>query len=132
MVKAKYSKIFDSPNRLEVTWDADIIDMIRCKYIMKAYRQFDVIKNVNVMSKELITGLKELRNILNLRFQGLLFAFDFESKNLRDKFMNSLVKNGLICNPTKDFTIRLRPNLFVNVKEIEHALSILKNADSSL
>ena len=32
MVREKFSKIFDEAIRLEVTWDADIIDMVRCKY----------------------------------------------------------------------------------------------------
>ena len=35
MVKKKFSKIFNKPIRLEVTWDADLIDMVRCNYIMK-------------------------------------------------------------------------------------------------
>lgn len=132
MVKDKFAKIFKTPTRLEVTWDADLIDMIRCKYVMKAMQQYDVIKNVQARSEELYSGLHGLKNICNLRNQGLLFAFDFDSRSNRDKFMESLVKNGLICNPTKDLTIRLRPNLFVNKEEVNHALNILELADQSI
>ena len=37
---------FNNPIRLEVTWDGDAVDMVRCKYIIKAYEKYSVKKNV--------------------------------------------------------------------------------------
>ena len=39
MVKKKFSKIFSTPIRLEVTWDSNIIDMLRGEFIVKAYNK---------------------------------------------------------------------------------------------
>ena len=59
MVNEKFSNIFKKPIRLEVTWDADIIDMIRCKYIIKTYKELNILKNVNKKSQLLIEGLSK-------------------------------------------------------------------------
>ncbi|NQT26790.1 aminotransferase class III-fold pyridoxal phosphate-dependent enzyme [candidate division KSB1 bacterium] len=132
MVRDKFSKIFESPIRLEVTWDADLIDMIRCRYIIKAFEEYSILNNVNKMGQRLKSGLLTLNNLTNIRSCGLLLAFDFNSKNIRDKFVKLILQQGLICNPTRDITVRLRPNLGVNKKEVDHALEIIKKADDLL
>ena len=102
--------------------------MIRCKYIIKAYEQGDVLLNVREMSLILSDGLRKINELKNVRHCGLLFAFDFDSKVRRDSFLNQLIDERMLCNPTGDKTIRLRPNLFVSIDEIEHSLSIIKAA----
>ena len=59
-VQDKFSKIFKSPLRLEVTWDADIIDMIRCNYIMKVFEEESLLENVNNKSEIFLKNLKIL------------------------------------------------------------------------
>ncbi len=132
MVKEKFAKIFENSVRLEVTWDGNIMDMVTCKYIIRAYQEYDVLRNVQLMNNKLKNGLMKMRNIMNLRECGLLFAFDFNSKEKRDKFVRCLYDNGMICNPTRDFTVRLRPNLCLTSKEVDHALEIFKKADDLL
>jgi L-lysine 6-transaminase len=127
-VQKKFAKIFNNSIRLEVTWDADIMDMLRCKYIIKAYKEDDVLKNVLKMSSRLSKGLSNIDGLLNIRNCGLLFAFDFLEKSQRDIFLNQLLKNNMLCNPTGEKTIRLRPNLLVKSEEIENSLSIIKLA----
>ena len=122
----KFSKIFQNPIRLEVTWDADIMDMIRCKYIMHVFKETDVMQNVNTMADQLKNGLSATSSLQNIRNCGLLFAFDFEEKSQRDIFVNELTNNKMLCNPTRDKTIRLRPNLCVTAEEVDHALSIIQ------
>ena len=106
--------------------------MIRCKYIIAAYKENHILQNVNSMSDLLFSGLRKMNNIMNIRKCGLVFAFDFISKENRDKFMSFLIEHGFICNPTRDITIRLRPNLNVNEDEISHAINILNDADNIL
>ncbi len=127
-VKNKFAKIFENSIRLEVTWDSDIIDMLRCKYIIQAYQEGNVLSNVRKMSSVLKEGLEKISELENVRYCGLLFAFDFDSKARRDSFLNQLIDKRMLCNPTGDKTIRLRPNLFVSIDEIEHSLSIIKAA----
>ena len=106
-------KIFNNPIRLEVTWDADVVDMVRCRFILKAYNKHNVLDNVKKMSLLFSDELKKLKMLKNIRSQGLLFAFDLETSKIRNKFVEVLFKNNMICNPTRDKTIRLRPHLLI-------------------
>ena len=132
MAKRKFANIFDIPNRLEATWDADLVDMVRCKYILRTYQKDGILDNVNKMGKLLVEGLAGMKQLENTRGTGLLIAFDFDSKEKRDKFFNGLRSEGLICNPTLDQTMRFRPNLNVSSDEINHALEIIRRVDNSL
>ena len=128
MAKEKYGEIFSAQNsiRLEVTWDGDVSDMVRCKYIMKAYEEDNILDNVNKQSDTLVRGLSEIDGILNLRNCGLIIGFDLPNSQKRDILVEKLYKNGLICNKTGVKSIRLRPNLNLNENEVERALSIFK------
>ena len=131
MVNKKFSNIFKKPIRLEVTWDADLIDMVRCKFVIKALIKNNILKNVKERSDQLKEGLLKIRGIKNLRNAGLLLAFDLENKNLRDKLVTSLFEKNMIVNPTKDNTIRLRPPLSVSTLEIDEAINIIKSSMNS-
>jgi len=128
MVKKKFNNIFKKPIRLEVTWDADIVDMVRCKYIIEAYKKDNVIQNVKSTSKLFLKKLNNIKDILNIRNSGLLFAIDLRNIKIRDKFVDSLTKYGLLCNPTKNNTVRFRPFLSVNNQEIDLASNIIEKA----
>ena len=132
MVKEKFSKIFSTPIRLEVTWDSNIIDMLRGEYIVKAYKEFKILENVNAMGNKLRRGLDETKNLKNIRNTGLLFAFDFETESIRNKFVNKLYKNQMLCNKSGKKTVRFRPNLNINRDEINKAIDIIKKVDNSL
>tara|TARA_R110002167_G_scaffold91897_3_gene247062 strand:- start:6294 stop:7460 length:1167 start_codon:yes stop_codon:yes gene_type:complete len=126
MVKESHSKVFDFPKRLSVTFDGDLIDMVRCKYIIKAIQKNNLIENATQKGKIFSEGLKQIDNILNIRSIGLLIAFDLENKDRRDNLVQKLYNNGMICNPTGTKSIRLRPNLAVREEEIKEALRLIK------
>ena len=128
MAKEKLGSIFSARKsvRLEVTWDGDVADMVRCKYIMRAYKAYNILGNVNRQSDKLIAGLSEIGEILNLRNSGLIIGFDLPNAEKRDILVEDLYKNGLICNKTGEKSIRLRPNLNLKDEETVHALDIIK------
>ncbi len=128
MAKEKYGSIFSAKNsiRLEVTWDGDVSDMVRCKYIMKAYKAYGILGNVNKQSRALVEGLSGIEDILNLRNSGLIVGFDLPNVQKRDILVSELYKNGLSCNKTGQKSVRFRPNLNVSEEEIDHALKIIK------
>ena len=130
MVKDEFSQIFspESSVRLEVTWDGDISDMIRCKYVIKAYNEYDILNNVNRMSNILSSKLSEMPEILNLRNCGLIFGFDLKNSEFRDIIIGELYDNGLICNKTGSNSIRLRPSLNLTEQNIEQAVAIFEKS----
>jgi len=130
MVKDEFSQIFSQEDsiRLEVTWDGDISDMIRCKYIIKAYDKYDILDNTVKMSNILSSRLSEMPEILNLRNCGLIFGFDLKDGEFRDIIISDLYANGLICNKTGSRSIRLRPSLNLSEQDIERAIMIFKKS----
>jgi len=132
MVRDEFSKIFSQEEsiRLEVTWDGDISDMIRCKYIIKAYKEYDILNNVVKMSKLLMSELSEMSELINLRNCGLIFGFDLQNEKFRDIIIDNLYCNGLICNKTGKNSIRLRPSLNLTEENIKHGISIFKSSFS--
>ena len=132
MVKEKFAKIFSTPIRLEVTWDSNIIDKLRGEYIVKAYKEYNILDNVNIMSTRLRKGLEKTKNLKNIRNSGLLFAFDFEDEDLRNKFTKQLFENKMLCNKSGNCTVRFRPNLAISKSEIDSAIEIITKVDNTL
>lgn len=128
MVKDSISTVFDNPKRLSVTFDGDLLDMIRCKYIIKAINANNLCDNASAMGSLFVNELSNIPGILNIRNCGLIIAFDLKSKEQRDKFFMNLFKNeNMLCNPTGDKSIRIRPNLAVTKHEIYDSISKVSN-----
>lgn len=129
MAKEKFGNIFKSPARkLKVTFDGELIDMVRCMYILEAYEKYNILNNVQERSAELVAGLKEINQLKNVRACGLLIAFDFEAQKQRDAFFDRMIDKRFMCNKTVSKTIRLRPNLNLSSNEVQEALERIKSA----
>jgi len=128
MVQDKFGKIFHKNNitKLAVTWNSDILDMIRCKYIMKAYKKYNILENVNLISKYMKDLMGQNNNIQNFRNKGLIMAFDLKTQELRDSFAKRLFNSGVLTNPTGTRSIRIRPSLSLNKEDATMALSEIK------
>ncbi len=128
MAKEKYGKIFNKGEvtRLDVTWNADVVDMVRCKYIIKAYKKYDILNNVNNIGKHLTKSLSENTMIENVRSKGMIIAFDLPSAEKRDNFVKNLFSNGVLCNPTGNKSIRIRPNLNLTMDEANMAIEKIR------
>jgi L-lysine 6-transaminase len=119
-------KVID-PSRYCVTWDGDIIDMIRSTYIIKAIKEKDLKGNAIKQGYKLHTGLEEI-GLMNVRSCGLLVAFDFKNQEQRNSFIIRSKNNGLLVNSAGDTSIRIRPNLSVKDEEVKEALEIIKKS----
>jgi acetylornithine/succinyldiaminopimelate/putrescine aminotransferase len=80
-------------------------------------------KNVRKKSEFLRAELSGLFE--NYRSIGHLIAFDFSSKQKRDKFVSDAYLNGLLINPTAESSVRLRPNLAFSDDELDKLLDIV-------
>jgi L-lysine 6-transaminase len=120
------SKISD-PSKFCVTWDGDLVDMIRCSYVIKAIEQNGLLENAKKMGALLHSLLIEV-GMSNVRSAGLLVAFDMVSLDERNLFVLKAKENGLLVNPTGERSIRLRPNLAITEDEILSAVEIIKKS----
>jgi len=124
IVKEKYSECIKSPYRkLEVTFDGELIDAIRATYILKAYEEGALVNKAKSNS-ELFRNILS-KKVDNYRSVGHLIAFDFRTQTKRDEFVSNCFRRNLLCNPTAELTVRMRPNLAVSSKEIEHFSDII-------
>ena len=89
-----------------------------------------ILENVNRQSKRLVSGLKDIKIIENLRNSGLIIGFDLTNRNSRDIMVKELYEHGLICNSTGSKSIRLRPNLAITDKEVDAALQIFRSINN--
>lgn len=128
MAKERFNKTFQRSIRLEVTWDGNLVDMVRCKYILKAYDKYNIFENVKKRGAELLSGLRKINSLKNVRSKGLLVAFDFETAGEQSRFAQKAFESGLLFNRTRDKTIRLRPNLNLSSKEVQEAVEIIRKS----
>jgi L-lysine 6-transaminase len=127
MVTERVSDIFkQKEKKLEATWDATLIDMIRCKHIIKAYEDLDILTNVRERSAQLKSGLDNPR-IRYFRSSGLIAAFDLKDEFQRNDFSDYCYGNGLLVNVGGKTTIRLRPSLAVSYNEMQEALQVIND-----
>ena len=111
-----------SVQKLEVTYDGDLIDAIRANYILNAYEKFNLIQKVDEKHFFFKTLFQD--KVLNYRSSGLLIAFDFETKEKRDIFTKLCFENNLICNGTGEKAVRIRPNLAISENEMDQSAEI--------
>jgi len=118
---------FDKSGNLCCTFDGDILDMLRSVYVMKAYEELDLLNNADRQGKRIVSELKQIDGLYDVRGVGLLVAFDLISKESRDMFVDKLRNSGMICNPTGEKSVRLRPNLAVADQEVDLAIKTIRS-----
>ena len=130
IVKEGFDAIFDNSEsgRLCITFDGDLSDMVRCKYVIKAVDELKLLENVKERSRQFLDGLQSASRIQNLRAAGVIMCFELKDRSTRDAFVSSLYEKGMICNPTGNRSIRIRPPLSVSKEEISLGIQTIKDA----
>ena len=126
MVKEKFSKLFEKPIMLEVTWDGNPMDMVRGKYIIDACIKYDLLNNVNKQSEYFKELLGEKSKTLNFRNSGFIMAMDFSNTKERDSVVENLYHNQFLVNSTGKNTVRLRPSLATTKQDIEKSIELFE------
>lgn len=114
------------PIRYCVTWDGDLLDMIRCRYIMKTILSDNLDEKIQRLGFYFLEELKKIKGIKNVRGVGFILAFDFETEKERDSFYKNCLKNNLLVNLTGSNSIRLRPNLNFQKEDIDETIRRIK------
>ena len=128
-VSEKYSLILNNPyQKLDVTFDGELIDIIRAKYVLKAIEENKLLSKVIINSSKIKEILLPITK--NYRSCGYLIAFDFDTKEDRDFFVEKCFQNKLLINKAGERTVRLRPNLALEDIEMEKFLEIVQKVIS--
>mgnify|MGYP003111511823 FL=1 len=127
LTKEDFSDIFET-KRLYTTWDGELLDMIRSTHIIDFIEKNNIMDKFSLFSKEFICKLKEIDSIQNVRGIGGLIAFDFRTADKRDEFFDHMYNNGMLCNPTGEKSVRLRPHLTTTKEDFEKGLQIIRES----
>ena len=124
--------VINVPGRISPTWNGDISDYIRCKYVMKAYNENGLIENAHKLGKYIVSSLEKMKKFSNVRGRGFLIAFNFENSKIRDKFDQLCFEEGLFLLPMGEDRVRMRPNMALTKEEADHALEIINKVNKKI
>lgn len=125
MANDRFSDVFESPEQLECTFNGDILDMIRSEYILRAYKSYHILENVNKQAKMLENEFNIFP--INGRNKGLLLAMDMKNEDMRNNFSEISKKHKLLCLKGGRSTIRFRPPLSIDTRVLEMGINKIYN-----
>ncbi len=125
--------VFALPSRINSTWGASLVDMVRATRILEIIVNERLLENATQRGAQLLTGLQQLESsfadvLSNARGAGLMCAIDLKSTELRNRVIQRCFEDGMIVLPCGRKSIRFRPTLTVQADSIEEGLLRLRGA----
>jgi acetylornithine/N-succinyldiaminopimelate aminotransferase len=99
--------------------------------VLEVIEEEMLMKNAKSTGEFLISGLKKINGLKNVRGKGLMIGFDLEM-NLKDLRKNLLKNQQVFTGEAKPNTIRLLPSLALRKKEAEEFLESLEEEISNM
>ncbi|MFB5944649.1 L-lysine 6-transaminase [Albibacterium profundi] len=125
------NNVFKVSSRINSTWGGNLADIVRSTKILQIIEEDSLVENSERMGKYLLEKLHNLADdfelISNVRGRGLLTAFDFSTKDIRDKFIKEALDQGALFLGCGDRSIRFRPALIVQEEDINRGLEIMRS-----
>ena len=124
------TNVFNVPSRINSTWGGNLVDMVRSTRILEIIEEDSLIDNAAITGNYLQERLRKLAEtqdvISNVRGRGLMTAFDFPNKSMRDKFIANGMEKNVMFLGCGERTIRFRPALIMNEEHIDNGLEVLE------
>jgi L-lysine 6-transaminase len=121
--------VFKVSSRINSTWGGSLVDMVRSSKIMEIIEEDSLCNNAAAMGEYLQNGLSEIAErhpvVSNVRGKGLLTAFDFPDKTIRDSFIKKGFDNNIMYLGCGERSVRFRPALIIEKSHIDIGLEIL-------
>lgn len=124
------TNVFNVPSRINSTWGGNLVDMVRSSKILEIIEEDNLVANAEQMGNYLQESLLKIAEkndkVSNVRGRGLLTAFDFPNKEMRDKFMEKGMQNNVMFLGCSSQTIRFRPALILEKDHIDQGLDVME------
>ncbi|WP_410220627.1 L-lysine 6-transaminase [Pedobacter sp.] len=122
--------VFNVPSRINSTWGGNLVDMVRSTQILNIIEEDRLVENAQSVGKYLQDELTKLAQkhdkMSNIRGRGLLTAFDFPNKEMRDQFVAKGMEHNVMFLGCGNQTIRFRPALCIEKSHIDEGISIME------
>ncbi|QEM11883.1 L-lysine 6-transaminase [Mucilaginibacter rubeus] len=127
--------VFKVSSRINSTWGGSLVDMVRSSKIMEIIEEDNLCDNAAVMGEYLQNGLSEIAGrhpvVSNVRGKGLLTAFDFPDKTIRDNFIKRGFENNIMYLGCGERSVRFRPALIIEKSHIDTGLEMLEQLSAT-
>ena len=124
------TNVFNIPSRINSTWGGNLVDMVRSSRILEIIEEDNLLENAenvgNYLYDKLLDIAKRNPKISNIRGRGLMVAFDFPSKEMRDKFVNKGMEHNVMFLGCGNQTIRFRPALILEKSHVDMGMEVLE------
>ncbi len=124
------TNVFNVSSRINSTWGGNLVDMVRSSRIMEIIEEDQLMDNAEHIGNYLYDTISEIskRNpkISNVRGKGLMVAFDFPTKAMRDKFVSKGMEHNVMFLGCGSNTIRFRPALTLEKQHVDMGMEILE------
>ena len=129
--------VFRVSSRINSTWGGSLTDMVRATRYLEIIQEDNILENVKNTGNALQARLHEIQQefpmiISNCRGRGLFSAFDFPDLEIRKKFLHNCYDRGLIILACGEKSVRFRPALTLQIKELEAGMNIIRDSIISL
>ncbi len=128
---------FRKSSRINSTWGANLVDMVRSKHILQIIKEDNLVDNANVQGKYLLDNLLDLQSefkgiVSNVKGLGLMCSFDLPDQPAINKFRKSCYQEKLLILGCGKKSIRFRPPLNITKEGLDEGLKIIKKVLSLL
>ncbi len=124
------NNVFRVSSRINSTWGGNLVDMVRATQILQIIEEDNLCDNAAILGQYLLENLEILAKkypvISNVRGKGLLCAFDFPHKEMRDQFIKKGMEHHVMFLGCGQKTIRFRPALCIEKKHIDEGLAAME------
>jgi L-lysine 6-transaminase len=125
--------VFALPSRINSTWGASLVDMVRCTRMLEIIVNERLVENAAARGRELLSGLAAVEQrfpdlVSNARGVGLMCAVDLPTPELRGKVVRRCFEDGMIVLKCGPRSVRFRPTLSVTAEAIGEGVARLERA----
>ena len=124
------TNVFNVPSRINSTWGGNLVDMVRSTQILNIVEEDKLCENAAEVGAYLKNNVAELAQkydkISNVRGRGLLAAFDFPTKEMRNAFVQKGMEHNVMFLGCGNQTIRFRPALCIEKQHIDLGLEVME------
>lgn len=124
------NNVFTVPSRINSTWGGNLVDMVRSSQILRIIQEDALCDNAVEVGDYLKQNLANLAlkydKMSNVRGKGLLCAFDFATKEMRNDFIQKGLAHNIMFLGCGQQTIRFRPALCMEKKHIDLGIAAME------
>src|SRR5690606_8476733 len=125
------TNVFRVSSRINSTWGGSLADMVRSTKFLQIIEEDHLVENAATTGEYLARRRGERTGkygvMSNIRNRGLFAAFDFPNGQLRDDFIKQGFEKGVLFLGCGSRSIRFRPALIIQERELDHGLDVLES-----